>query len=84
MPSGGRFPVLLTVAMFQTIREAFGLDWEIDWQGIDVADRASEVGGDITIRSGGAATLAVEGHRFDQSTVRVSKQRSPARYRGTI
>ena len=46
--------------MFQTIREAFGLDWEIDWQGINVADRASEVGGDITIRSGGATTLAVE------------------------
>jgi hypothetical protein len=59
-PSGGRFPVLLTVAMFQTIREAFKLDWEIDWQGINVADRASEVAGDITISSEGSAILTVE------------------------
>ena len=52
VPSGGRFPVLLTVAMFQTIRKAFNSEWEIDWQGINVADRASEAAGDITIRSG--------------------------------
>ena len=60
VPSGGRFPVLLTVAMFQTIQEAFKLDWEIDWQGINVADRASEVAGDITISSEGSAILTVE------------------------
>ncbi|HWF09638.1 MAG TPA: restriction endonuclease, SacI family [Bryobacteraceae bacterium] len=60
VPSGGRFPVILTLAMFQTIREAFSLDWQIDYQGINVSDRASEAGGDITIRSGDTAILAVE------------------------
>lgn len=60
VPSGGRFPVLLAVAMFQTIRQCFELDWEIEWQGINVADRASDVGGDITIRSDGSTILAVE------------------------
>jgi len=60
VPSGGRFPMLLTVAMFRTIREAFGLDWEIEWQGINVADRASDVGGDITVHSGKHIILSVE------------------------
>jgi hypothetical protein len=59
-PSGGRFPVLLAVAMFQTIAGCFHLDWQIDWQGINVADRASDVGGDITIKSGGDVVLSVE------------------------
>jgi hypothetical protein len=59
-PSGGLLPVLLTVAMFNTIRQCFNLDWEIDWQGINVADRASGVGGDITIRRSGRILLAVE------------------------
>lgn len=59
-PSGGLLPVLLAVATFQTVRECFGLEWEIDWQGINVADRASGVGGDITVRRGGRVVLAVE------------------------
>jgi len=60
VPSGGRFPVILAVAMFQTIKLAFELDWQIDWQGINVADRASDTGGDITIRSGETTILSVE------------------------
>ena len=59
-PSGGRWPVVLTVAMFQTIKQCFGPDWQIDWQGINVADRASDVGGDITIREGGTIVMTIE------------------------
>ena len=58
--SGGLMPVLLAVAMFQTIRDCFELDWEIEWQGINVADRASGVGGDITIQRDASIVLAVE------------------------
>lgn len=47
-PSGGRLPVLLVVATFMAIRERFQLDWGINWQPINVADRPSGVGGDIT------------------------------------
>lgn len=59
-PSGGLFPVLLAVAMFRTIKAFFGVDWDIAWQGINVSDAASGVGGDITISSGGNVLLAVE------------------------
>lgn len=59
-PSGGRFPVLLAVAMFQTIADCFSLDWQVNWQGINVADRVSDVGGDITVKSGDDVVLAVE------------------------
>jgi hypothetical protein len=48
VPSGGLMPVLLSVAMFETLKNGFNLAWEIEWQGINVADRASGVGGDIT------------------------------------
>ena len=48
-PSGGRIPVLLAVATFQTLNECFKLGWKIDWQGINVADRASGAGGDISV-----------------------------------
>lgn len=60
VPSGGRFPVLLAVAMFQTLKKCFSLSWSIEWQGINVADRASDVGGDITIKAGSEIILAVE------------------------
>jgi hypothetical protein len=60
VPSGGRLPVLLAVAMFQTLNRCFALNWSIEWQGINVADRASDVGGDITVKSGDEIILAVE------------------------
>lgn len=59
-PSGGRFPVLLVVATFTAIKEFFGVDWTISWQGINVADTASGAGGDITISSGGQILMAAE------------------------
>ena len=59
-PSGGRFPVLLVVAAFTTIKEFFGLGWSVTWQAINVADVASGAGGDITITSGDQTILAAE------------------------
>jgi hypothetical protein len=58
--SGGLIPVLLAVAMFKTLCQYFNLDWEIQWQGINVADKASGAGGDITIRRAGQVLLAIE------------------------
>ncbi len=60
VPSGGRLPVLLAIAMFQTLNKCFSLNWSIEWQGINVADRASDVGGDITIKAAEEIILAVE------------------------
>lgn len=59
-PSGGRFPMLLAIAAFQAIKEFFGLDWDIAWQGINVADTAAGAGGDITIARAGQIVMAVE------------------------
>lgn len=59
-PSGGLLPVLLAVALFQTLNACHGLDWAIQWQGINVADRASGAGGDITICKDEKILLAVE------------------------
>ncbi len=58
--SGGRLPVLITHAMFETIKRHFDLDWTVECQGINVADAASGAGGDITIKSGGRIVMAAE------------------------
>ena len=58
--SGGRYPVLLIVSAFKTIKEFFSLEWEISYQGINVADAAAGAGGDITITSGGRVLMAAE------------------------
>jgi len=58
--SGGRIPVLLVVATLHAIREYFGLDWEIEYQGINVADAAAGAGGDITLRRGGQVVFSAE------------------------
>jgi hypothetical protein len=47
--SGGRFPVLLSTAMLQTLRKQFNLPWNISQQGINSADSASKTGGDIDV-----------------------------------
>ncbi len=60
VPSGGRLPVLITQAMFETIKRHFGLDWTVECQGINVADAASGAGGDITIKSGERIVMAAE------------------------
>lgn len=58
--SGGRLPVILVVAAFCTIRDYFGADWNIEYQGINVADSQSGVGGDITITQNGRTVFAAE------------------------
>ncbi len=58
--SGGRFPVLLVLATFNSIKEFFNLDWQVACQGINVADIASGAGADITITSGGQTLMAAE------------------------
>jgi len=60
MPSGGLLPMLFAVSTFQTLQECFALPWEIEWQGINVADRASGVAGDISVRRDGELVLSVE------------------------
>jgi hypothetical protein len=60
LPSGGLIPVLLSVAVLSAVRDYFGLPWEISWQGINVADRASGAGGDITIAKDRTAVLTIE------------------------
>lgn len=47
--SGGRFPVLLSTAMLQTLKKQFNLPWEIKQQGINTADSATKTGGDIDV-----------------------------------
>jgi hypothetical protein len=59
-PSGGLIPTLLVVTTFKTIANSFNLDWGIEWQGINVADRAAGAGGDVTLSSNGKTILAVE------------------------
>jgi len=58
--SGGRLPALLATAMFQTISECHDLGWDVEFQGINVADAASGAAGDITVRKHGAIVLGVE------------------------
>jgi hypothetical protein len=58
--SGGRLPVVLVVAAFRTIKEFFGKDWEIAFQGINVADGPTGVGGDITVTENGRVVFAAE------------------------
>ena len=58
--SGGLIPVLLVVSMLNTIRSCFGLKWEIKFQGINVSDKSSGAGGDITIALAGEVILAIE------------------------
>ncbi len=59
-PSGGRFPVLLVEATFRTLNDHFHLGWEIQSQGINVADGPSGLGGDITILEGELILLVAE------------------------
>lgn len=58
--SGGRFPSFLATAMFQTIGECHNLGWEVEFQGINVADKFTGAVGDITVRKNGAVVLGIE------------------------
>jgi hypothetical protein len=70
--SGGRIPALLATAMFQTISECHALGWNVEFQGINVADKQSGAVGDITISKGGTLILGVEvtERPIDQARVR--------------
>ena len=59
-PSGGLLPVVLSVAAFKSIATTYKLPWNIDWQGINVADAAKGVGGDITIIRDDSVIISVE------------------------
>lgn len=60
IPSGGRFPVFLVVATFQTLNDVFAIGWTIQYQNINVADAASGEAGDVTIRRGDEVLMAAE------------------------
>lgn len=60
IPSGGRIPVMLVVAILRAVQERFGLEWVIEYQGINVADAQTGMGGDITVSSGGRVVFAAE------------------------
>lgn len=59
-PSGGRFPVMLVVAALECLKESLQLDWQIDWQGINVADQPAGLVGDVTVSEGERTVLALE------------------------
>ena len=59
-PSGGRLPMYIVVAVLQATKEHLGLDWSIQWEGINVADARSGLGGDIVVSSGGSTFWVAE------------------------
>ncbi len=69
--SGGRIPAMLATALFQTVSECHSLGWDVEFQGINVADKASGAVGDITILRGGKIVLGVEvtERQIDQARV---------------
>lgn len=70
-PSGGRFPLFVTVSVLRALNHRFNLDWDIAYQGINVADRASGAAGDVTVTRGGVAVISAEitERRVDRSRV---------------
>lgn len=59
-PSGGLLPLLVVLAAVEAIAQTFDLHWVVDHQGINVADAASAVGGDITIKSEEQTLMVIE------------------------
>ncbi len=60
IPSGGLFPLIMSVAMFRSISRSHDLGWEVKWQGINVADATGGAGGDISILRAGEPVLTIE------------------------
>ena len=58
--SGGLIPVLLVVSMLRTIKACYALKWDVRFQGINVSDKASGAGGDVTVSLAGETVLAIE------------------------
>jgi hypothetical protein len=70
-PSGGLFPIILILAMIETIVHRFSLQWEVEFQEINAADAASGVGGDITIKEQGRHLITIEVTERPVDTLRV-------------
>ena len=60
VPSGGRLPMFIVVAVLQAVNEHLRLNWEVQWEGINVADAASGLGGDIVVSAEGKTILVAE------------------------
>jgi hypothetical protein len=58
--SGGRIASFLTIAMFQALSDRFQLNWDVEFQGINVADKFTGAVGDVTVKKDGAIVLGVE------------------------
>ncbi len=71
IPSGGRFPMYLVEAALVGIRGRFNLGWEIEVQGINVADAPGGAGGDVTVRENGVIAFAAEVTEREVSSERV-------------
>jgi hypothetical protein len=82
VPNGGLLPVLVTVAALRAASARFALGWRVDWQGINVADAAAGVGGDIAVHRGETLLLAVEvtEREIDGARVRATFQTKIARH----
>lgn len=51
---------MYVVAVLQAVNERLGLNWEIQWEGINVADAASGLGSDIVVSSGDRVVLVAD------------------------
>lgn len=60
LKSGGRIASFLTIAMFKALSDRFSLEWDVEFQGINVADKFTGAVGDVTIKKGEAIVLGVE------------------------
>lgn len=71
-PSGGWIPLIVVVAVFHAIRDSFGLDWNIQWHDINVADAPANAPGDVTVSQNDNIILSVEvtERQIDQERVR--------------
>ena len=70
-PSGGRYPLFIVVAVFRALNLRFALSWDVSYQGINVADKASGVAGDVTVSIGSDTVISAEitERRVDRSRV---------------
>lgn len=74
--SGGLMPLLLSIAMLKAVSNVYQLSWKVEWQDINVADRASGAGGDITVWEGDRIRMAIEvtERTIDQTRVEATFQ----------
>ena len=59
-PSGGRLPMFIVVATLEAVKATLNLDWQIEWEDINVADAASGLSGDVVVSRNGQTLIAAE------------------------